>query len=74
MNRVTSPQPQQILEGYVEQLRTDKGKAADTTAATIGHEAELWKMADSLCDPLLSKQVSGELRVRDAERFGRRAV
>ena len=39
------------------------------TAANVGYEAELWQMADAQRDTLLPQRISGELRVRDAERF-----
>jgi hypothetical protein len=44
-------------------------KNIDTTSATVGYEAQLWQMADALRDTLLPRLISGELRVRDAERF-----
>jgi hypothetical protein len=49
-----------------------KASAATSDAATVGYEAQLWQMADALrgsMDALLPKLISGELRVKDAERL-----
>lgn len=48
---------------------TEENEKENTTAANIGYEAPLWQMADALRDTLLPKRISGELRVKDAERF-----
>ena len=37
--------------------------------ATVGHEAELWTMADAVRDAPLPQLVSGELRMWDLERL-----
>jgi hypothetical protein len=47
----------------------NNAQATETTGANIGYEAQLWRMADALRDTLLPKLISGELRVKDAEKF-----
>lgn len=60
--------------------RGRKPKSTSDSGANIGYEAQLWQMADALRnnmdaaeytfrDTLLPKLISGELRVKDAERF-----
>jgi hypothetical protein len=45
--------------------RKNNSQPTSTNGATVGYEAQLWQMADAL----LPKLISGELRVKDAERF-----
>ena len=42
-------------------------KTKNGTAANVGYEAGLWRMADALRGTLLPRLLSGELRVKDAK-------
>lgn len=50
--------------------RKNSIEVSEESAATVGYEAQLWQMADEL----LPKLISGEIRIKDAEKFVERAL